>query len=841
MKLVITEKNIAAKKLAEILATGKPKADKVYNTPVYRFTRDGDEWVAIGLKGHILGVEFPLSLSYHDSRWTAEWEDAPATNAAIPERLPVPPWPKKGRPYTASGIDLKTWKLASLPYLVWAPVGKAPAEKEIIRSLKSLAKKAEDVVIATDFDREGELIGSDARGIVLAANPKLGVTRARYSAITKDEIESAFANLTAVDDCLAQAGESRQDIDLVWGAVLTRYLTMSRFSGYGNVRSAGRVQTPTLAIVVEREREREAFVPETYWQIKGSFAAGEATFSADHSGNNFSDGDAARRASDAVADAREGRVVSVEKKRRQQAPPTPFNTTELQVAASREGMTPKRAMSVAESLYMNGLISYPRVDNTVYPPSLDLAGILTTLSSVPEYRPHAKAILAAPLHPTRGKKETTDHPPIHPTGAADLDKLKPEERKIYNLVARRFMATMSGPATVEGTRIGIDVATGGAEPERFVAKGDVLVDPGFKAVYPYGQKKDEQLPALEEGSIVEFSGAELLEKQTEPSARYSQGTLIQEMEKRGLGTKATRHAIIDRLYEVRYVEGDDGGRNIRPTKLGHGVVDALSQFAPRITSPVMTVELESEMDDIANGRISRDTVVSHSRELLAGVMDDLIAHVDGIGEALKDAVAADAKVGVCPKSGHDLLVKSSPKTRSMFVGCSGWPECDVTYPLPQGKIEAVDEACATCGTPQVRVIQFRQKPMVRCLDPECPTNHEPTVDVGACAACEAAGKEGRLIAQRNPKTLKRFVRCTNHEECQTSYPLPQRGEIEPTGERCAACGAPEVVIRTTRGPWRICVDPNCPSKAEAAEKKAKSGSKTGSKAGGRKRTSKRSG
>ncbi len=289
------------------------------------------------------------------------------------------------------------------------------------------------------------------------------------------------------------------------------------------------------------------------------------------------------------------------------------------------------------------------------------------------------------------------------------------------------------------------------------------------------------------------------------------------MEKRGLGTKATRHAIIERLEEVRYTENDP----IEPTFLGRAVIDALSSFAPRITTPGMTAELESEMDDIANGRVTRETVVDHSRQLLGKVMDELIPQAAEVGETLREATAADAKVGSCPKSGHDLLIKSSPKTKGQFVGCSGWPECDVTYPLPQGKIESVDEACPECGTPQVKVIAFRTKPRVICLDPKCPTNYEPEIVIGTCSKCAEEGRKGDLKVMRSPRTLKRFVRCTNYDVCGVSYPLPQRGEIEPTGEVCEPCGSPIVVVQTGRGPWRICVDTNCSTKTESAKKPAR--------------------
>ena len=509
LKLVVTEKNIAAKKLAEILATGKPRTGKVSNTAVYTFERDGEEWMSIGLKGHVLGVDFPQQIVFGDGSWDAVWEeDAMKAPVVIPETLATPPWPKK-KPFTTDGVDLKGWKLASLPYLVWAPIGKTPAERELIRALKSAARKSDEIVIATDFDREGELIGSDAAALVREVNKKAPIKRARFSALTKGEVVRAFEELVPVDDCLAQAGESRQDIDLVWGAVLTRYLTVAKFTGFGNVKSAGRVQTPTLALIVEREREREAFVPEIYWTVKGAFksrpADGDAAaeFAAAHATSRFKSEADAQRVMAAVAGKTSGTVTAAAKKRRKVQPPTPFNTTALQAAAAAEGLTPARTMRVAESLYMDGLISYPRVDNTVYPESLDLHAILDALQGAPEFRGHVAGILSGPLHPTRGAKETTDHPPIHPTAAADQKKLKPEAWKLYNLIARRFLATLSDAAVVEGTKVTIAV---GGEP--FVAAGDVLVVPGFRRVYPYGLKKDEQLPALHEQDEVDFLGAE---------------------------------------------------------------------------------------------------------------------------------------------------------------------------------------------------------------------------------------------------------------------------------------------------------------------------------------------
>ena len=815
MKLVVAEKTNAAENIAKELGVGTKK-DKVYNTPVCRFTREGEEWVAMGLRGHILSVDFPRELQWReDQGWFGVDEEGEVFPASLPSTLAHPPFEKVRKPFTKEGVDIKGWKVPSLPYLVWAPVVKKPAEKEIIRTLKNLAKKADEVIIATDFDREGELIGSDAVSMVRQVNEDLPVVRARYSSFTKPELEHAFAreNLVAVDDDLAAAGESRQFIDLIWGAVLTRYLTMAKFGGLGNVRSAGRVQTPTLALVARREKERQAFVPEDYWVVRGTAATQKGEeFKFAHATARFKDEATATSAYQDAKAAGKARVTDVVKKTRKGTIQTPFNTTSLQTAAAAEGLTPARTMRIAESLYMSGLISYPRVDNTVYPETLDLSEVVTMLKGVPQYSNYCDELLAAqPLKATRGKQETTDHPPIYPTGVGDPDKLRPEEWKLYNLIARRFLATLSEQPVIEGTKVTLD-----AGGQTFTASGDVLVKPGYRAIYPYGSKKDEQLPAISVGQEVDLTSLDLEAKQTEPPARYSQGKLVQEMERLGLGTKSTRASIIERLYEVKYLKNDP----IEPSQLGMAIIDALECYAAHITTPEMTSELEGDMTKVAEGKASQGAVVDHSRELLASLLEGLIEHKEDLGEAISDAVQADAKIGVCPKCGHDLLVKQSAKTRSSFIGCSAWPECEVTYPLPQGKIQTVEELCPVCGCPQIKVQPFRSKPYVVCVDPACPTNKEPDVTVGVCPTCAAAGREGLLIAHRSERTLKRFIRCTNYDECSTSYPLPQRGELKATGEVCPDCGAPIVEVTTTRGPWRICVNMDCPGKARAEEEKA---------------------
>jgi len=808
MNLIISEKNIAARRIAEILAVGKPTADKVYTTPVYRFRRGGEDWVSIGLKGHIMEVDFAPVLD----------------EAAVRELAAADPRVLAGGAESVlaaeGGVDLKKWRLETLPVLTRVHVEKVPKEKGIIQSIKNLAKKAEKVIIATDFDREGELIGADARDVVRSVNKDVPVTRVRFSAITKDEIERAFAEEDTLSEELAQAGETRQDIDLIWGAVLTRYLTLALQTQtkrpFGDVLSSGRVQTPTLKLIVDREKEREAFVPEDYWVVRGTFGVSGDEFIAPHATDRFKSEDAARAVMDAVEGETSATVLSVDRSKRKVQPPTPFNTTALMAAAASEGISPAQTMRIAESLYMSGYMSYPRVDNTVYPPSLDLKGILKSLAEVPFYREHAQKLLGSPLHPTRGPKETTDHPPIHPTGAADPDKLDPQAWKLYNLVARRFMATLSDAAVVESTKVALDVAG-----ERFQAKGDVVVSPGFRAIYPYGLRKDDHLPTMVDGDTIDFGGAEMEGKQTQPPARYSQGKLIQEMEKLGLGTKATRHDAIQTLYDRKYVQNDP----MEPTNKGRTVIDALTKFASEITTPDMTVALDREMDAIANGKSTLPTVVGHSQNALATVVEELLGNVEGIADMLKGAIDEDAKVGICPKSGHDLLIKYSPRNRTYFVGCTGYPECDVTYPLPKNaKYQAVEEKCEVCGSPQVRIIQFKKRPRVMCLSPDCPTKKGPEIMIakGGCPAKDCGG-DLRVVYSA---VGSRYVRCTNYETCKTAYPLPQQGEVEPTDELCE-CGVPKVIVHTKKGPWKICIDPDCAHKPDRGAGRRGAGGRAG--------------
>ena len=672
MRLIISEKANAAKKIAQFLAEGPVKEGKHRSVPHHTFRWKGEECVSVGLKGHVLNPEYPEEYS--------------------------------------------NWQKVEPSELIDAEILKSVSEKGVANAVKSLAKKADRVVIATDFDREGELIGVEALSLVFEANPKLvdHVERSRFSALTKGEVTRAFDDLVEVSRELADAGEARQDIDLIWGATLTRWVSRAT-KRYGSAfLSVGRVQSPTLVLIAERERERRAFVPEPYWELDATLKNGGGPFSVRHAHGRFKEETAARKAFENLTDT--ATVTEVKQKSATRPPPTPFNTTGFLTAAASLGIGPSRAARIAEDLYTDGYISYPRTDNTVYPRSLDLREVLGHLKRVEGVGPYAEKLLASgKLSPTRGKRETTDHPPIYPTGYASKKALRDDRWKIYQLVVRRFLATLSGPAKTLRTTLRFE---SGGEP--LTTSGTVVTEEGWLGVYFYGRRADEELPRLNEGEEVEVVEAEVIGKETQPPGRYGQGRLIAVMEDLGLGTKATRPNIIQNLYDRGYVHGDP----LIPTEKGIAVAQALKDFASEIASHEMTADLERSMDAISEGKISKENVVDESRDVLRRVYENLTESEQEFADIVWNGIRGDETLGKCPESGHNLIVRRNRKSGKRFVGCEGYPECRVTYPLPQkGTIIPMGTQCDACSSPEIKVLGGK-RPWVTCINMDCPKKQE---------------------------------------------------------------------------------------------------------------------
>jgi DNA topoisomerase-1 len=313
--------------------------------------------------------------------------------------------------------EFSEWRKVEPRELIDAPLVKTETAKSVVRTVKKLAADATSLIIATDFDREGELIGLEALNLAVEENSKLvrTVRRARFSALTAGEIKRAFSDLDHLSEPLAWAGEARQDIDLIWGATLTRFVSLATGRLGSQFLSGGGVQTPTLVLVAERERERRAFVSEPFWVVKVELESDGQRFSALHKEERFTDEARATSVFDKLATP--GKVTAVKKTSRKVQKPAPFNTTSFTSAATSLGYSANAAMRIAEDLYMAGHISYPRTDNTVYPPSLDMREALEVLAHGEFAREVGELLSRDTLHASRGDKRTTDHPPIYPTGS----------------------------------------------------------------------------------------------------------------------------------------------------------------------------------------------------------------------------------------------------------------------------------------------------------------------------------------------------------------------------------------------------------------------------------------
>ena len=755
MELIVTEKEIAARRIAAILSGESAGVERRNGVNVYRW--GGKR--CIGLSGHVVEVDFPPEYS--------GWRDVEPVE------------------------------------LIDAAIVKESSQENIVRTLRVLARKADQVTIATDYDREGELIGKEAYEIAREVTDA-PVDRVRFSSITEREVERAFAEPDEIDFDLAAAGEARQAIDLVWGAALTRFLSLSAKRFGDEFISVGRVQSPTLKVIVDREREIEAFDPDEYWELFCELTANdgesfEAQYFYDEDGSEAERVWNEARANDvyeALTEIETATVQSVRRRTRSDAPPAPFNTTQFIRATGSLGFNAGRAMSIAEDLYTAGYVTYPRTDNTVYPDDLDVADRLSAFEAHGKFGADARSLLALDREPTRGDSETTDHPPLHPTGEPPTrGELGDAEWRVYELVVRRFFATVAASATWEHLRV---VAAAGDHDLK--ANGKRLVEPGYHAVYPYFNTNENYVPDVEEDQELGIEDVRLEDKQTQPPRRYGQSRLIERMEDMGIGTKATRHNTVEKLYDRGYVEDDPP----RPTTLARAVVDAAEAFAERITDKGMTSQLERDMAAIARGEASLEEVTEESREMLERVFADLEDSREEISDHLRESLKADKTLGACPACGSDLLVRRS-RRGSYFVGCDGYPDCESTLPLPsRGTPRILKEECDEHGLRRVKMLAGRGTFVHGC--PQCHADEADEADdrvIGACPECGPS--QGGDLAIKRLRSGSRLVGCTHYPDCEYSLPLPRRGEIEVCERRCEDHDLPELTVHTDGDdePWEL--------------------------------------
>jgi DNA topoisomerase-1 len=458
-----------------------------------------------------------------------------------------------------------------------------------------------------------------------------------------------------------------------------------------------------------------AFESKKYWIVQALFEKDKQQFIALHKKGRFWEQGEAEKAAQCKK-AKEGTVQQVKKTKKVLSRPVPFNTTLFLRAATAIGFSAGRAMQIAETLYQQGLTSYPRTDNSVYPPALDLRAILSQLATVHQFAPMAGQLLnQKKLEASKGAF-AKDHPPIHPV-AAPSRQLQADEWRIYELICRRFMATLAEDALTENLAVEIELAK-----ELFVANGQRYLNKGWKLFYPYSKAEETILPVLQKGDKVLLVKLDMLAKETLPPPRYSQGALIKEMSDLNLGTKATRAEIIQKLYARKYISGQ---KAIEPNKIAFAVIDSLEKYDGVVVKPKMTADLEKEMDTVAEGKKEKKAVVDESRQFLSSALQQLLQNKNEIGSMLRAALRADAIIGKCTKPGCDgeLLMRHG-RTGKRFLGCSAYPKCTNTFPLPQkGSITVLQKRCDACGNFMIQVGGRRYR-FSMCIDPNCKSKDE---------------------------------------------------------------------------------------------------------------------
>ncbi len=641
-------------------------------------------------------------------------------------------------------------------------------KKDLIKSLKTAAANSEEVLLATDPDREGEAISWHlAQILALDMNAE---NRVAFNEITESGVKAGIAHPHKINLDLVDAQQARRVLDRIVGYKLSPFLWKKVKSGL----SAGRVQTVALRLIVEREREIEKFNAEEYWSVDAKLLAARKSFSAKLYG--FADGkkiDIIPNEEEAgkIVSALEGaeyKVSELKKGTRKKQPAPPFITSTLQQEASRKlGFTGQRTMRIAQQLYegvdihgvgTTGLITYMRTDS---------------LRISEEARAAANKYIAGrfganylPEKPRYFKTKSgaqDAHEAIRPTSVtlapeAVKDSLTAEQYKLYKLIWERFIASLMA-VCVQNT-VNVDITAG---DYLFKASGYSIKFDGFTVLYEEGKDDDSEeggnLPEMKVGDILKLKELTPNQHFTQPPARYTEPTLIKALDENGIGRPSTYAPIISNILTRDYIEREK--KSLKPTGLGTVVSDLMTEYFDKIVDVKFTAGLEEKLDEIGAGeRGWVDTIKAFYKDF-----DKLYTKAESSLEGKRVKVPVEETDVVCDKCGRKMVIKSGRFGK--FLACPGYPECKNTKPLPEDEIK---QPCPKCG--------------------------------------------GKLL-KRKSKKGKTFYGCSNYPECDFAAPGI------PTGETCPECGG--YIISGMRG-RKYCMNSDCPTRAKKAAKK--SGDKT---------------
>lgn len=585
--------------------------------------------------------------------------------------------------------------------------------KKYFDVILKLAKEAGEITVATDYDVEGEVIGLN---IVRSLCGQKDANRMKFSTLTTVELNNAYEKKSnTLNWGQAIAGETRHYLDWFYGINLSRAIMNAiKTTGKFRIMSIGRVQGPALNLIVKKEREIQKFVSTPYWEafitVKNS-AVAELKYTKEISDKKDLEKFAGLK----------GKTADCEttKEDQKMEPGVPFNLTALQIEAYKfYGISPSRTLQIAQFLYLGGLISYPRTSSQKLPDSIDYKSILKALS-----KKYGVEHLIVKTKPLEGKKSDPAHPSIYPTGQNQI--LSGEEEKIYELIVRRFLSLFCEDAIVEKKKI-----TAHVDNMKFATIGTQIKKKAWMEIYP-SKLKENKIPEI--NGSAKIINVKTEEKETQPPKRYSQASIISELEKKNLGTKATRASILETLYDRGYVQD----KNVTATPLGISLINTLEKYSPVIIDEKLTRNFEKSMESIIeekeNFKEKEDKIIDKAKKTITDISKDFEKNGKEIGkelikanDELREKLMEDNKLIICPLCNEGSLhITYSKKTRRYFIGCNSYPKCKNTYSLPpNGIIKKTSKNCEDCNFPILMRLSKGKKPWEFCFNPNCPKNKE---------------------------------------------------------------------------------------------------------------------
>lgn len=640
-------------------------------------------------------------------------------------------------------------------------------KEKIISEIKSKSKKADEVVLATDPDREGEAIAFHLiEALDLNGDKNRKFKRITFNEITESAIKDAIMHPREIDMDLVRAQEARRVLDRLVGYDLSGLIWKKVRYGL----SAGRVQSPALRIIMEKEREIRAFIPEDYWIITAEFfAKNKKKLVLICDDNPKTEEEASRIIK--IAKNGDWEVIGVNQTEAKRSPRPPFITSTLQqTASSRFGFSPSRTMVIAQKLYEQGFITYMRTD------SVNLSKeVLPQIYGIIE-KEFGNNYSQPRNYYSKSKNAQEAHEAIRPANIIKKSAGSTEEqKKLYRLIWERTISSQMSDAKILRTKILVNI-TGKIEIPNFSATGSVMVFDGWLAVDKMSKGEDVELPQVKNGDSLKLSGIFEEGKQTEPPSRYTEAGLIKELEKRGIGRPSTYAAIIKTIQDRGYVAKE--GKTLKPTDTGEVVSDFLEQNFTKYISDSFTAEMENELDEIAEGKRKYEKMLEDfygpfSKEVKE--KEKTAGKITNLGEAGEEFK--------CPVCGGLMVIKLSRNGK--FLSCKKFPECSGARKIDGSIMEGPKETGELCPKCDGKLIdrEGRFGRFVACSNyPKCKfikksAEEEEKAKTGVkCSKCD-----GEIIERRGRFGL--FYSCSNYPKC--NFIMKSR----PTGNICKLCGS----------------------------------------------------